>query len=57
MTGVRQYLKLLVISLAGWFSRYQKAVIDYLVEEIRFLNDQLDGQRLRSAMSSGYDWP
>jgi hypothetical protein len=33
--------------LAGWLSRHQQTVIDYLIEENRVLKEQLEGQRLR----------
>ena len=47
MTSVLQPFHLLVIALAGWFSRHQQTVIDYLIEENRVLKEQLEGQRLR----------
>ena len=47
MTNVIHPFQLLVIALASWLNRHQQAVIDYLIEENRVLNDQLDGQRLR----------
>jgi len=34
-------------ALAGWLNRQQQVVIDYLMEENRFLREQLEGQRLR----------
>lgn len=37
--------RLLVIALAGWFDCHQQAVIDYLIEGNRVLNDQLEGRR------------
>ena len=47
MTNAIQPFHLLVTALAGWLNRQQQAVIDYLIEENRFLKDQLEGQRLR----------
>ena len=47
MTNAMQPLHLLVIALAGWLNHHQQAVIDYLIEEIRELKEQLEGQRLR----------
>ena len=41
--------RLLLLTLAGWISRHQQDVIDYLVEENRVLKEQLgrqDAQRL-----------
>ena len=37
----------LAIALAGWLSRRQQSVIDYLIEENRVLKEQVEGQRLR----------
>ena len=37
----------LVITLAGWLSRHQQAVIDYLIEENRVLKEQVERKRLR----------
>jgi hypothetical protein len=47
MTYILQSFHLLVIALAGWLYRHQQAVIEYLIEENRVLNDQLEGRRLR----------
>ena len=47
MTSILQPFHFLVIALAGWLSRHQQSVIDYLVEENRVLKEQLEGQRLR----------
>ena len=47
MTHVIQPFHLLVIAFAGWLSRHQQTVIDYLIEENRVLKAQLEGQRLR----------
>ena len=46
MTSVLQPFHILVIALAGWLSRHQQTVIDYLIEENRVLKEQLEGQRL-----------
>jgi hypothetical protein len=35
-----QLFHLLEIALAGWFSRQQQAVIDYLIKENRVLRDR-----------------
>jgi len=40
-------LQFLVFTLAGWLSRQQQDLIDYLREENRILREQLGGQRLR----------
>ncbi len=47
MTSVLQPFHFLAIALAGWLSRHQKTIIDYLIEENRVLKEQLEGQRLR----------
>ncbi len=47
MSNVVQPFQLLVITLAGWPNRHQRAVIDYLIEENRVLKAQLEAQRLR----------
>ena len=47
MTPVIQPFHLLVIALAGWLNRHQRAVIDYLIEENRVLKEQIEGQRLQ----------
>ena len=47
MSNVIQPFHLLVIALAGWLTRQQQVVIDYLIEESRVLKEQLEGQRLR----------
>jgi hypothetical protein len=39
MTHVVQPFHLLVIALAGWLNRQQQAVIDYLIEENRVLEE------------------
>jgi len=39
--------RLLLISLAGWLSKQQQYVIDYLQEENRVLREQIGGRRLR----------
>ncbi len=41
------HLQFLLLGLAGWFNRYQQAVIDYVREENRVLREQLRGKRLR----------
>ncbi len=38
-------LRILVLTMAGWISRQQQDVIDYLVEENRALRNQLHGRR------------
>jgi hypothetical protein len=40
-------LRVLLLSLAGWFRREQQQVIDYLVEENRILREQKKGRKLR----------
>ncbi|MGH8291603.1 MAG: hypothetical protein ACREV7_21930 [Steroidobacteraceae bacterium] len=42
-----QSLKFLLLMLAGWISRHQLEVIEYLQEENRVLKERLGGQRLR----------
>ena len=39
--------RLLLISLAGWLNQQQQDVIDYLQEENRVLQQQLEGKRVR----------
>ena len=45
MTHVIQPFHLLVIAFAGWLSRQQQSVIDYIIEEN--LDEQLGDRRLR----------
>jgi len=40
-------LKFLIVTVAGWLTRKQVAVVGYLIEENRVLRAQLDGRRLR----------
>jgi len=40
-------LRLLLMTLAGWVNRYQRQVIEYLVEENRVLKEELTGRRVR----------
>jgi transposase InsO family protein len=40
-------LQFLVVLLAGWLSRHQQEMIEYLQEENRVLREQLGGKRLR----------
>jgi hypothetical protein len=47
MTHIIHPFHVLVIALAGWLNRDQKAVVDYFIEENRVLMDQLEEQRLR----------
>ena len=47
MTNAIQPFHLIIIALAGWLSRHQQTVIDYLIEENHVLKEQLKGQRLR----------
>ena len=49
MAVVLQPWKILVTALAGWITRQQDAVIDFLREENRVLKQQLGGKRLRLA--------
>ena len=39
-------LQFLVVTMAGWLTRHQQALIDYLKEENRILREQISGQRL-----------
>jgi hypothetical protein len=47
MAAVFQPWQMLVAALAGWISREQDAVIEYLREENRVLKQQLGRKRLR----------
>ena len=47
MATVLQPWQILLAGLAGWISRQQDAVIDYLREENRVLKQQLGRRRLR----------
>ena len=47
MKDVIQPLQLLLVSVAGWMSRRQQEVIEYLVEANRVLKEQLGDRRLR----------
>jgi putative transposase len=44
---VTTQLQLLLIAVAGWMSRHQQAVIEYLQEENRILLEQLGGKPKR----------
>ncbi len=52
MAVVLQPWQILVAGLAGWISRQQDAVIDYLREENRVLKQQLGRRRLCSVRGS-----
>jgi len=39
-------MRILLLTLAGWISRHQQDVIEYLIEENRALKEQLRGRRL-----------
>jgi hypothetical protein len=47
MTADLYPLQVLLVTLAGWVTRHQQHVIEYLVEENRVLKGQLEGRRLR----------
>ena len=47
MATVLQPWQILVAAMAGWITRQQDQVIDYLREENRVLKQQLGRQRLR----------
>lgn len=47
MATVPQPWQILVAAMAGWFTRQQNAVIEYLREENRVLKQQLRRKRLR----------
>ena len=47
MAAVLQPWQILVAALAGWISRQQDTVIEYLREENRVLKQQLGNTRLR----------
>jgi putative transposase len=47
MSTVLQPWQILVAAMAGWISRQQDAVIEYLREENRVLKQQLGNKRLR----------
>ncbi|MCP3996884.1 MAG: hypothetical protein GY722_17745 [bacterium] len=47
MATILQPWQILVAALAGWISREQDAVIEYLREENRILKQQLGRRRLR----------
>ena len=37
----------LIVSMAGWMSRRQQSVIEYLIEENRVLREQIGSRRIR----------
>ena len=37
----------LIVSIAGWMSRHQQSVIEYLIEENRVLREQIGRRRMR----------
>jgi len=45
VSNAMQSFLLLVIALAGWFSRQQQVVIDYLIEENRLLKEALSNMK------------
>jgi putative transposase len=47
MTRIIRPWQVLVVATAGWISREQDSVIQYLREENRVLKQQLGGRRLR----------
>ena len=47
MTAVVQPWQILVTAMAGWITRQQDAVVEYLREENRVLKQQLGRRRLR----------
>jgi len=47
MARVIRPWQIFVVAAAGWISRHQDAVIEYLREENRVLKQQLGGRRLR----------
>ena len=47
MTADLLPLRLLLLTLAGWFNRDQQHVIHYLAEENRVLREQFRGRRVR----------
>ncbi len=47
MSSVLQPWQILVAAFAGWLTRHQDAVIDYLREENRVLRQQIGRRRLR----------
>ncbi|GJM22518.1 MAG: hypothetical protein DHS20C15_24330 [Planctomycetota bacterium] len=47
MNAAIQPLRLLLISVAGWMTRHQQDVLEYLFEENRVLKQQRGGPRLR----------
>jgi len=49
MAPVIRPWQVLVVATAGWISRHQDEVIEYLREENRVLKQQLGGRRLRLA--------
>ncbi len=49
-------LQFLLFTFAGWISRHQQAVIEYLQEENRVLKKQLGGKQLRLTDDSDGDW-
>ena len=47
MNTLPQTIRFLLPTFAGWVSRHQQDVIDYIKEENRVLKEQLGGKRLR----------
>ena len=45
--NILQPWQLLLIALAGWISRQQQDVIEYVHEENRVLKSKLKGERIR----------
>ena len=45
--AMTHYLQFVVLLAAGWISRDQQKIIDYLIEEIRVYQEHFEGRRLR----------
>ena len=41
------YLRLVILTAAGWINKDQQKIIDYLLEEIRVYQEHFKGRRLR----------
>jgi len=47
MSAILTPFSLALACIAGWLNQHQQRTIDYLVEENRFLREQIGGRRIR----------
>ena len=45
--GMPEYLRFIILLVAGWINSDQQKIIDYLLEELRVYREHFKGRRLR----------